>query len=134
MTPSEAASEVSMIILGTIVFLLIVWVVSKELMQRQVQSEKQTDQVKDVVKQNSMKITYKGGDGWYFVGDEGGSIYRIVMWQILETLDSDEGPKIKGLVAIHNKGIPRIVPAPGGGLYKHKDELTDGELRQAARG
>jgi len=48
--------------------------------------------------------------------------------------EDDEGPEITALMSVCDKGIPRIVPAPGGGLYKHKDELTDGELRQAARG
>jgi len=29
------------------------------------------------------KTQYVSGDGWYFVGDDGGCVLRVVMWQII---------------------------------------------------
>ena len=74
---------------------------------------------------------YVPGDGWYFVGDDGGCVLRVVMWQIA---DQHSELNMRGLVAIVDKGKPRLAPAPGAGRYKHQDELTEGERRQAAKG
>lgn len=78
-----------------------------------------------------LKTQYVSGDGWYFVGDDGGCVLRVVMWQITE---GDKGPEITALTSVCDKGIPRVAPAPGVGRYKHQDELTEGERRQAAKG
>ena len=49
-------------------------------------------------------------------------------------MEDNEGPEIIALTSVCDKGKPRVAPAPGVGRYKHQDELTDGERRQAAKG
>lgn len=74
-------------------------------------------------------------DGWFYVAHDDGKdiIFRVAAWAVRD--DGQVVGMISASGAVTDEKIPRLVTPPSiGGMYLHRDSLSDSQLKQAVEG